>query len=56
MEHPDHTYEGCAGYMMTQAAYVLYSTTLWKDMNDIGNYFIVPTTAITATYQKYKER
>ena len=56
MEHHDHPDEGYAKYMMTQASYVFYSTTLWKDMNHIGNYFIVPTTAITATYQKYTER
>ena len=28
MEHPDHPDEGYAVYMMTQEAYVLYSTTL----------------------------
>ena len=44
MEHPKHPYEGYAGYMMTPAAYVLYSTTIWQDPEDVGNYFIVPTT------------
>ena len=56
MEHPDHTDEGYAVYMMTQAAYVLYSATLWTDLNNVGNYFIVPTTAITSTDQKYENR
>ena len=56
MEHPDHTDEGCAGYMMMQVSYALYSTTKWKDPADVGNYFNVPTTAITDTDQKYEER
>ena len=56
MDHPDHTDEGYAGYMMTQTAYLLYSTTLWTNTNDVGNYFIVPTTAITNTDQKSEER
>ena len=55
MEHHNHTNEGCAVYMMTQEVYVLYSTTKWMDPNDVGNYFIVPTTAITDTHQKSKE-
>ena len=56
MEHPDHSYEGYAGYMMTQADYVLYSTTIWQGQADAGNYFIVPTTAITESDQKPEER
>ena len=47
MEHPDHPDEGYNGYMMMQAEYALYSTTLWTYSNDIGNYFIVPTTTTT---------
>ena len=50
-ENPDHTYEGYAGYMMKQGEYALYLTCLWTDLNDVGNYFILPTTAITNTYQ-----
>ena len=49
LEHPDHPYEWYAGYMMTQASYVLYSTIRWQDPSDVCNYFIVPTTAITDT-------
>ena len=30
MEHPDHLDEVYTGYIMTPAAYVLYSTTRWK--------------------------
>ena len=56
MERSDHPYEGYAGYMMSQAAYVLYSTTPRMDLNDMGNYFILPTTAITNTKQKYEDR
>ena len=56
MEDPDHPDEGYAGYMMTQATYAFYSTTKWKVPVDIGYYFIVPTTAITDTDQKYEER
>ena len=56
MEHPDHPYEGHTGYMMTPTAYALYSTTQWQDPDDVGNYFIVPTTAITNTNQKSEER
>ena len=55
MEHPDHTDEGYSVYMMTQAAYVLYSTTKWQDPADVGDYFIVPTTAITYTNHKSEE-
>ena len=56
MEHPNHLNEGYAGYRMTQASYVLHSTTLWTDPNNVGKYFIVPTTAITDTNQKSEER
>ena len=52
MEDPDHPDEGYAGYMMTQAAYVLYSKTIWQDPEDVGNYFILPMTAITDIDQK----
>ena len=48
--HPD----GCCE--LIQAAYEFYSTTRWKDPVDVGNYFIVPTTAITNTDQKSEER
>ena len=56
MKQPDHPCEGYAGYMMTQAGYVLYSTTKWKDPVDLGDYFIVPTTTIANTHQKPEER
>ena len=52
MEHPDHQDEGYSGYMMTQAVYALHSTTKWQDPADVGNYFILPATAITNTNQK----
>ena len=55
-EHPYHPYEGYSGYMMTLSAYALYSTTKWQDPEDVENYFIVTTTAITNTNQKYEER
>ena len=42
--------------MITQAAYVLYRIAIWKDPADVGDYFIVPTTAITDTDQKSSER
>ena len=41
--------------MMTTAAYVLYSTTRWQDLEDVGNCFIVPTTSITDINQKPKK-
>ena len=56
MEHPYHADEGFAGYIMTQSAYALYSTTRWQDPADSGDYFIVSTTAITDTDQKPEER
>ena len=56
MEHPYHSDEGYAGYMMTQAAYVLYSTTKCQDPVDVGNYFIVTATAITDNDEKSEER
>ena len=55
MEHPDHTDEGHAGYIMMQAAYALYLTIHWADPSNVGNYFIVPATTITDTDQKSKE-
>ena len=55
MEHPDHPDEGYSGYMITPAASALYSTTRCQDPEDVGKYFIVPTTAITNTNQKSKE-
>ena len=55
MDQPDNPYEGYPRYMMTQAAYALYSTNKWQDPADVGNYFIVPTTTITDADQKLKE-
>ena len=34
----------------------MYSTIRWKDTEDVRNYFIFPTTAITDTDQKSEER
>ena len=55
MEHPDHPDEGYVGYTLMPKDYELYSSTRWQDPEDVGNYFIVPTTAITDTNQKPKE-
>ena len=52
MEHLDHPNEGYAGYMMTYVDYAFYSATKWKDLSDVGIYFLVPTTAITDTDHK----
>ena len=56
MEHPDHPDEGYVGYTLMPKDYELYSSTRWQDPEDVGNYFIVPTTAITDTDQKSEER
>ena len=56
MSHTDHPDEGYAGYMMTQVAYGLYLTIKWNDTADVGNLFIVCTTAITDTDRKSEER
>ena len=37
------------------AAYALYPTNRFQDTEYLGNYFIVPTTAITNTDQKSEE-
>ena len=56
MEHTYHLDEEYAGYIMTQAAYKLSSTTRCQDTVNVDNCFIVPATAITDTNQKYEER
>ena len=56
IEHLDHPDEGYAGYMMTQESYVLYSKIRCQNPEEVENYFIVPTTAITDTNQKSEER
>ena len=56
MKRPDHPDEGYSGYMMNTATYAFYPTTRWQDPDNVGNYFIVPTTAITETDQKPEER
>jgi hypothetical protein len=53
--HPIHPEFGFAGYMMTPEAYALYSQTEWRNPPDVGEYFQVPTTAITETEQKSEE-
>ena len=42
---------GYSGYMVTPAAYALYSEIIWQYPEDVGKYFIVPTNAITDTNQ-----
>ena len=37
---------------MVVAAFVLLSTTPWTDLADIGEFFVVPISAITDTQQK----
>ena len=54
--HPKHPNEGFAGYMMTAAAFALYSTTPWDDPKDVGEYFEIPMLTITETEQKTEER
>ena len=41
---------------MTAAAFALYSTTLWDDPKDAGEYFEILVLAITKTEQKTEER
>ena len=41
--------------MMAPAAYALYTRTLWRDPPDVGEYFEIPTVAITDTEQKTAE-
>ena len=40
---------------MAPAAYALYTRTLWRDPPDVGEYFEIPTIAITDTEQKTTE-
>ena len=40
---------------MAPAAYALYTRTLWRDPPDVGEYFEIPTIAITDTEQKTAE-
>ena len=56
ISHPKHPNEGFAGYMMTSAAFALYSTTPWAEPKDVGEYFEIPVLAITETEQKTEER
>jgi hypothetical protein len=53
--HPVHPNFGFAGYMMAPEAFALYSQTGWKDPPDVGEYFQIPSTAITETEQKSEE-
>jgi hypothetical protein len=53
--HPVHPNFGFAGYMMAPEAFALYSQTGWRDPPDVGEYFQIPSTAITETEQKSEE-
>ena len=41
--------------MMSVAAFVLLSTTLWTDPVDIGEFFVVPISTIMDTQQKSED-
>ena len=43
------------GYMMARATFALYTRTPWRNPPDAGEYFEIPTLAITETEQKTAE-
>jgi hypothetical protein len=47
MEHTDHTDHGWTGYMLTVEEYALVSTTPFVPPTDVGQVYVMPTTAIT---------
>jgi len=55
IQHPIHKDDRYAGYMMVVLAFALLSITPWTDPEDLGDFFVVPISAITDTQQKSEE-
>ena len=63
LDHEDHPTDGWSGYLMTPKEFALRSAAEWKTPDDIGRYYVMPTTAITLVNQeqakgefKYKKK
>ncbi len=47
LDHPDHPTDGWVGVLMAREEYALRNMTQWVDPEDVGQYFVMPTNAIT---------
>ena len=56
LKHTDHPKHGYSGYLMSKEEYALISRYPWTDQPDVGEYFIIPVTAITETEQRTKDK
>ena len=52
VDHPKYPDDGFSGYMLDPATFRLFNDTPWKPPPAIGEFFIVPATALTETEQK----
>ena len=55
LTHPKHPDKGFTGYIMPAAAFALFSRKTRANPVDVGEYFTIPTVAITKTEIKTEE-
>jgi hypothetical protein len=56
LKHTDHPKHGYSGYIMSKEEYALVSRYPWTDQPDVGEYFMIPVTAITETEQRTEDK
>jgi hypothetical protein len=56
LKHTDHPTHGYSGYLLSKDEYALVSPFPWRDQIDVGEYFIIPVTAITETEQRTEDK
>jgi hypothetical protein len=56
LKHTDHPTHGYSGYLMSTEEYALVSPYPWSDQADVGEYFVIPVTAITETEQRTEDK
>ena len=47
LDHKDHPTDGWSGYLMAPEEFAVPSATEWKTPEDVEQYYVMPTTAIT---------
>ena len=56
LDHADHPTDGWSGYLMTKKEFALRSATTWTRPEIVGNFFVIPVTAISTGHREQAKK